>query len=206
MAGARCCLGKYHTEAASVFSRQPLPLLLFFSVVVEVERLRLNDAGAHFYTAFSYLELNDLREASLHDVTIAVVQELFDLHLEALKAWASHREKLALIEDLAIFLLVAFNHRFAEIRPLADKFLTTLTRFFPHVVWSDRVLSAALDLLDELHQRLDPFVVVGLRQEVQLPYPPFRYIFPSLLHERQGILKGSQAGWVACLLSFSAGA
>ena len=93
------------------------------------------------------------------------------------------------LEDLAIFLLVQSVHRLEPVRETAIAVLPTLFARVPHLVWSDRLLSVALDLNAELHQRLDVFTVVGVNQSVTLPYPPYQLVIPSLLTERSAIFE-----------------
>lgn len=56
----------------------------------------------------------------------------------------------AALEDFAIFLLVIFNHPNKDVKRAADTYLPQVTDKFPYLLWSGRVLTAALNLLHRL--------------------------------------------------------
>ena len=66
------------------------------------------------------------------------------------------------LDNLAQYLLVAFNNINSTIRQIADQWLSRLVETFPHVLWSRKVLWTIMDIAQTLSASLD-FVKSSIR-------------------------------------------
>ncbi|EDQ92778.1 uncharacterized protein MONBRDRAFT_21897, partial [Monosiga brevicollis MX1] len=177
-----------HPELSQEVARLSPNFALYVLAIIHAERLRFEDPEANFFVTFSYLEHRGLLQPSRLRVVTGLVEALFEKYLAVLAQQRSGRRASSRAEDLAIFLLVQFTHRFTEVSAVADRLLPLMTKRFPFVVWSDRVISACLDLVDLVHKNMKAFDPVSLNCEVELPYPPYKCVLPALLEARLRIL------------------
>jgi phosphatidylinositol 4-kinase len=80
----------------------------------------------------------------------AVGHKVFNVLLQVMSRKPRNKSRDEELEDYATFLLIKFNHSEKKIRRLADKYLSNLVDKFPHLLWSYRVMTAMLDILNGL--------------------------------------------------------
>lgn len=88
---------------------------------------RLCRRGGNFFETFRYIEDKGQHQEPRLPTVKALVDVLFRKHVEYLGSLRSGREKLKILEDTAIFLIIKFNHRVKIVKQLADQFLSLLT-------------------------------------------------------------------------------
>ncbi len=97
-----------------------------------------------------------------------------------------------LLEDLALFLLVKFNHHAQAVKEAADQYLSQLVDRFPQLLWSERVIVNMLNLLDALSKTL-AIEQVDLFEKVPLPFAPYEVVVSDMLETRKAVFRDYSA-------------
>jgi phosphatidylinositol 4-kinase len=92
------------------------------------------------------------------------------------------------LEDYAIILLVKFNHRQKQIRRVADRYLSGLVDKFPHLLWSGKVLTTMLDILNILGMSLK-LDVNEENPELDVPNTKYKIQCSNTLEDRENIVR-----------------
>ncbi|VDD76796.1 unnamed protein product [Mesocestoides corti] len=127
--------------------------------VYQLESLRIDysDDPEAFHKTFQYLEDNTIRtdKSDMWACIMQVAVRVFQRFLLRISNMPMDAKREELVETLAQFLLVKFNHIQKGVRIVADQFFSDLARAFPHVMWSGRVLFTMLDIIDILAKSLE---------------------------------------------------
>ena len=101
---------------------------------------------------FAYLEDRVLQreKSGIYLALVAIADSVFNSLLVAVAEQTNENVREQLLDRLTQLLLVKFNHPNKTIRRTADSFLTRLVARYSHVLWSRRVLSTVLDILQVL--------------------------------------------------------
>ncbi|XP_017495017.1 PREDICTED: phosphatidylinositol 4-kinase alpha-like, partial [Rhagoletis zephyria] len=141
---------------------------------LEVFRVETNFSLNPFYTIFQYLEdqyiLKD--KDGMWQCISFICEKIFKCFLEIIAKKPKNKTRDSELEEYAILLLIKFNHRQKQIRRAADRFLSGLVDKFPHILWSKRVLSTMLNILEVLGRALELNQNEGI---VEMPVPDISY-------------------------------
>ncbi|EGD73415.1 Pik4ca protein [Salpingoeca rosetta] len=163
---------------------------LYALAVFEVESRRLCRRGGNFFETFHYIEDKGQHHESRLPAMRILLDVLFQQHVEYLASQRSGREKLKILEDTAIFLIIKFNHRVKIVKQMADQFLSLLTERFPHLLWSMRVIVEMLNFLQAIHETsMRPDAPIGQQVTVTISCPPYTHVMPSTQETRTEIVK-----------------
>lgn len=124
---------------------------------LEVFRVETNFSINPFYIIMNYLEdpLIQKDKDGIWQCISTISDKIFKVFLEIIGKKPKNRSRDNELEDYSILLLIKFNHRQKIIRRAADRFLSGLVDRFPHLLWSKRVLSTMLNILEVLGRSLE---------------------------------------------------
>ena len=124
---------------------------------LEVFRIQnLIDGRSPQLVIFQYLEDSTIEKDKdgMWICMAHVANKVFKVLLQVMENKPKNKARDEELEDYAIFLLIKFNHRDKKIRRVADKYLSNLVDKFPHLLWSYKVLTTMLEILNVLGKSL----------------------------------------------------
>ena len=141
---------------------------------LEVFRVENNSSINPFYIIMEYLEDQGIQKDKdgIWQCISCISDKIFKVFLEIISKKPKNKNRDNELEEYSIFLLVKFNHRQKQIRRAADRYLSGLVDRFPHLLWSKRVLSTMLNLLEVLSRSLELNPNEGISE---LPIPDIKY-------------------------------
>lgn len=124
---------------------------------LEMFRVQTNMSINPVHIIFQYLEDPRIQKDKdgIWQCISAILDNVFVQFLKVMSGRAKNKARDTELEEYSILLLVKFNHRQKQIRRAADRYLSGLVDQFPHVLWSNRVLSTMLDILEILGNSLE---------------------------------------------------
>ncbi|GAV03452.1 hypothetical protein RvY_13872-2 [Ramazzottius varieornatus] len=149
---------KANADLASKIKLLSLAQCLFLLSVYRLETLRVmySDDSEAFTQIFVYLEDYSLQndQTGLRDGVQAISYAVLDAFLLRAQSMPKREKRNQDLDNLAQYLLVAFNNINATIRQIADQWLSRLVETFPHILWSRKVLWTIMDIAQTLSQSL----------------------------------------------------
>ena len=148
-----------NSEVFGVVNKMGSTQCTFLLSVCKLEVFRIQnliDCRSPQLVIFQYLE--DLTIEKDKDgmwiCMMHVANKVFKVLLKVVENKPKNKARDEELEDYAIFLLIKFNHRDKKIRRVADKYLSNLVDKFPHLLWSYKVLTTMLEILNVLGKSL----------------------------------------------------
>lgn len=170
--------------------------------VYKLETLRVIHSGdpCAFHGLFLYLEDKGIIQdkSDMWKCISVVAHKTFDIFLNVKAEMPKTQQLERELEQDAQFLLVNFNHYFTRIRRVADKFLSSLVEKFPTLLWSRKVLTTMLDILQILSLSLD-MNPNDQPPEFQVPDTKYKLRVMSTMAERENTVKDFAARSVGIL-------
>lgn len=131
--------------------------------LMSVYRMEAFRVGSQATTDFSfqvmlqYLEDPTIQKDKdgIRQCVFCIADKIFKLYLDVLSKKSMNKAREKELQELAILLLLKFNHPQKQIRRVADKYLSRLVDKFPHMLWSGRVLITMLDILRVLGKSME---------------------------------------------------
>lgn len=142
-------------DIVSIVNRLNFAQCTYLMSVYRMEAFRVQSRATHdfsFQVMLQYLEDPTIQrdKDGIRQCIFSIADNIFKVYLEVLSERPMNKERDLELEELAILLLVKFNHPQKQIRRVADKYLSRLVDRFPHMLWSGRVLVTMLDILKVL--------------------------------------------------------
>lgn len=168
-------------EIASIVNRLNFAQCTYLMSVYRMEAFRVESRATQdfsFQVMLQYLEDPTIQrdKDGIRHCIFCIADKIFRNYLEVLSKKSMNRERDLELEELAILLLVKFNHPQKQIRRVADKYLSRLVDRFPHMLWSGRVLVTMLDILKVLGQSMQSN---SNEASLELDIPNTNYKFQS---------------------------
>lgn len=143
------------TDIVSIVNRMSFAQCTYLMSVYRMEAFRVESKitqNFSFQVMLQYLEDPTIQrdKDGIRQCIFCISDKIFRVYLEVLSKRPMNKERDLELEELAILLLVKFNHPQKQIRRVADKYLSRLVDRFPHMLWSGRVLVTMLDILKVL--------------------------------------------------------
>lgn len=139
-------------DIASIVNRLNFAQCTYLMSVYRMEAFRVEsrtNQDFSFQVMLQYLEDPTIQrdKDGIRQCIFCIADKIFRVYLEVLSKKPMNKGRDLELEELAILLLVKFNHPQKQIRRVADKYLSRLVDRFPHILWSGRVLVTMLDIL-----------------------------------------------------------
>lgn len=142
-------------EIVSIVNRLNFAQCTYLMSVYRMEAFRVESRATQdfsFLVMLQYLEDTTIQrdKDGIRQCIFCIADKIFKVYLDVLSKRPMDKSRDLELEELAILLLVKFNHPQKQIRRVADKYLSRLVDRFPHMLWSGRVLVTMLDILKVL--------------------------------------------------------
>lgn len=143
-------------EIVSMVNRMNFAQCTYLMSVYRMEAFRVESRASKddfsFQVMLEYLEDPTIQrdKDGIKQCIFSISDKIFKIYLDVLSKRPMNKERDQELEQLAILLLVKFNHPQRQIRRVADKYLSKLVDRFPHMLWSGKVLVTMLDILKVL--------------------------------------------------------
>ncbi|RWS14888.1 phosphatidylinositol 4 kinase-like protein [Dinothrombium tinctorium] len=151
------------SEITPIVNKLSFAQCTYLLSVCRLETFRVQnqvEGQSPFSILLQYLEDNTIQKDKdgMWQCILSVSDKVFKVFLGVMSIKPRNRERDVELEEYATLLLVKFNHRQKQIRRVADKYLSGLVDKFPHLLWSGKVLTTMLDILNVLgfSLKLDP--------------------------------------------------
>lgn len=146
---------EHPADIVSIVNRLNFAQCTYLMSVYRMEAFRVESRSTQnfsFQVMLQYLEDPTIQrdKDGIRQCIFCIADKIFRNYLEVLSRRPMNKERDLELEELAILLLVKFNHPQKQIRRVADKYLSRLVDRFPHMLWSGRVLVTMLDVLKVL--------------------------------------------------------
>ncbi|XGW14011.1 hypothetical protein V3C99_000358 [Haemonchus contortus] len=175
-----CGVLNHQADVVPIVNRMDFAQCTYLLSVLRMEKMRVVHAEHKeaLHEFFKYLEDKTIRKdkGGMWMCLLAGASIVFEAYLDNYKKNRANESSESALEYHVQFLLVQFNHNLKEVRRCADACLSRLVDTFPYLLWSGRVLTTALRLLQALQLNLvqDPtcsestFTMNGLPWSIQL--------------------------------------
>lgn len=142
-------------DIISIVNRMNFAQCTYLMSVYRMEAFRVEGRATQdfsFQVMLQYLEDPTIQrdKDGIRQCIFSISDKIFKVYLDVLSRRPMNKERDQELEELAILLLVKFNHPQKQIRRVADKYLSRLVDRFPHMLWSGKVLVTMLDILKVL--------------------------------------------------------
>lgn len=174
-----------HSEVQKLSFSQVVYLLAMH----HVQTFSLLAKRATFSSTFEYLEDKGVQSSALAQPTWILVNEMFGQYLRRAHRVQDDRGRRRLLDNLAIYLLVKFNHRAQSVKEAADRLLSSLVDRFPFVLWSAPVVSATLDILSALADTTVGMEPISVSFQQPLPFAPHHITVPATRGPREDMVE-----------------
>lgn len=148
-----------NSEVFSLVNKMSSAQCTFLLSVCRLEVFRIQnlvDGRSPQLVVFQYLEDPTIEKDKdgMWICMVHVADKVFKVFLQVMENKPKNKARDKELEDYAIFLLIKFNHRDKKIRRVADRYLSNLVDKFPHLLWSYKVLTMMLEILNVLGRSL----------------------------------------------------
>lgn len=142
-------------DIVSIVNRMNFAQCTYLMSVYRMEAFRVEGRASQdfsFEIMLQYLEDPTIQrdKEGIRQCIFFVSDKIFKVYLDVLSKRPMNKQRDQELEELAILLLVKFNHPQKQIRRVADRYLSKLVDKFPHMLWSGKVLVTMLDILKVL--------------------------------------------------------
>lgn len=180
-------------DIVSIVNRLNFAQCTYLMSVYRMEAFRVESRATQnfsFQVMLQYLEDPTIQrdKDGIRQCIFSIADKIFKVYLEVLSRRPMNKERDLELEELAILLLVKFNHPQKQIRRVADKYLSRLVDRFPHMLWSGRVLVTMLDILKVLGKsmKLDSNEA---SLELDIPYTGHKFQLTDTAEARETIVR-----------------
>lgn len=167
-------------DIVSIVNRSNFAQCTYLMSVYRMEAFRVESRAQDFsfQVMLQYLEDPTIQrdKDGIRQCIFCISDKIFRVYLDVLSRKPMDKARDLELEELAILLLVKFNHPQKQIRRVADKYLSRLVDRFPHMLWSGRVLVTMLDILKVLGKSMQ---VDSNEASHELDIPNTNYKFQS---------------------------
>ncbi|UXI14588.1 glycine-tRNA ligase-like [Sarcoptes scabiei] len=167
---------EYNSEVTAYINKLSFSQSIYLLSIcrLEVFRVQTNFSINPFYIIMQYLEDQNIQKDKygIWQCISCIADKIFKVFLEMISKKPKNRARDAELEEYSILLLIKFNHRQKQIRRAADRYLSNLVDKFPHILWSKRVLTTMLNILEVLGHSLELNHIEGV---IELPVPGTDY-------------------------------
>lgn len=166
-----------HPDVTTMISKLSFAQCTYLMSVYRMESFRIENQSKSdfsFQAMLQYLEDPTIQKDKdgIRQCIFCIADKIFRVYLDVISKKARNKKRDVELEELAILLLVKFNHPQKQIRRVADKYLSGLVDKFPHMLWSGRVLVTMLDILKVLGKSMQ----LGANESSpELPIPNTNY-------------------------------
>lgn len=138
----------YPTDIVAIVERLNIAQCTYLLNIYQTEAHKA-ERDFSFQVMLGYLEDPTIQrdKDGIRKCIFTIADKIFSIYLDVLSRKPMNKSRDVVLEDLAILLLVKFNHPQEQVRRWADKYLSLLVDRFPHMLWSGRVLATMLDIL-----------------------------------------------------------
>uniref|UniRef100_A0A6G1SC07 1-phosphatidylinositol 4-kinase n=1 Tax=Aceria tosichella TaxID=561515 RepID=A0A6G1SC07_9ACAR len=138
----------------SIVNRLNFAQCTYLMSVYRMEAFRVESKATQDFGMLEYLEDSMIQrdKDGISQCIFCIADKVFRIYLDVTARKPMNKQRDIELEELAILLLVKFNHPQKQIRRVADRYLSRLVDRFPHMLWSGRVLVTMLDILKILHK------------------------------------------------------
>ncbi|KAK6020578.1 hypothetical protein OSTOST_13765, partial [Ostertagia ostertagi] len=148
-----CGVLNHQAEVVPIVNRMDFAQCTYLLSVLRMEKMRVIHAEHKeaLHEFFKYLEDKTIRKdkGGMWMCLLAGASIVFEAYLDNHKKSRADESSESALEYHVQFLLIQFNHNLKEVRRCADACLSRLVDKFPYLLWSGRVLTTALRLLQE---------------------------------------------------------
>lgn len=183
---------EYNNEVSAIINKLTFAQCTYLLSIcrLEVFRVENNFLINPFYIIMQYLENHSIQKDKygIWQCISCISDKIFKVFLDIITKKPKNKTRDNELEEYSIFLLVKFNNRQKQIRRAADRYLSGLVDRFPHLLWSKRVLSTMLNILEVLGQSLELDYNEGI---LELPIPNAKYHIQlaETLESRENIVR-----------------
>ena len=165
------------SEVISIINKLTFAQCTYLLSVCRLETFRVQTSinGMNpFDIMMQYLEDSTIQKDKdgIWQCVLSIADKVFNAFLEIMSNKPKNKSRDNELEEYSTLLLIKFNHRQKQIRRVADRYLSGLVDKFPHLLWSGKVLTTMLNILQVLGRslELDPN-----EANPQLPVPDTNY-------------------------------
>lgn len=182
----------YSSEVTAIINKLTFAQCTYLLSIcrLEVFRIETNDSINPFYIIMQYLEDQSIQKDKdgIWTCLAAMFDRYFEIFLGIISKKPKNKTRDNELEEYSVLLLIKFNHRQKQIRRTADKYLSGLVDRFPHLLWSKRVLTTMLNILEVLGQSLE---MDANEACLELPIPGTQYsiLMAETLEIRETIVR-----------------
>lgn len=181
------------TDIVSIVNRLNFSQCTYLMSVYRMEAFRVESRSTQdfsFQVMLQYLEDPTIQrdKDGIRQCIFCIADKIFRNYLDVLSKRPMNKERDVELEELAILLLVKFNHPQKQIRRVADKYLSRLVDRFPHMLWSGRVLVTMLDILKVLGKSMQ-FDSNEASLELDIPNTNYRFQSTDTTEARESIVR-----------------
>lgn len=153
---------------------------------LEVFRVQTNFSINPFYIIMQYLEDHSIQKDKygIWQCILSISDKIFNIFLEVICKKPKTKTRDKELEEYSILLLVKFNNRQKQIRRAADRYLSSLVDRYPHILWSKRVLTTMLNILEVLGHSLELNHVEGIL-ELAVPGTDYKIQLAETIEARE---------------------
>ncbi|KAH9426521.1 Phosphatidylinositol 4-kinase alpha [Dermatophagoides pteronyssinus] len=183
---------EYNSEVSAIINKLTFAQCIYLLSIcrLEVFRIQTNNSINPFYIIMQYLEDHSIQKDKygIWQCILSISDKIFKVFLEMMVKKPKNKLRDNELEEYSILLLVKFNNRQKQIRRAADRYLSGLVDRFPHLLWSKRVLTTMLNILEVLGHSLELNHMEGI---VELQVPDTNYIIQlaETMEARENIVR-----------------
>lgn len=148
------------SEVISIINKLTFAQCIYLLSVCRLETFRVQNIvnGMNpFDIMMQYLEDSTIQKDKdgIWQCVMSIADKVFNVFLDIMSNKPKNKSRDNELEEYATLLLIKFNHRQKQIRRVADKYLSGLVDKFPHLLWSGKVLTTMLNILQVLGSSLE---------------------------------------------------
>lgn len=183
---------EYNSEVSAIINKLTFAQCIYLLSIcrLEVFRVQTNFSINPFYIIMQYLEDHSIQKDKygIWQCILSISDKIFNVFLDMMVKKPKNKTRDNELEEYSILLLVKFNNRQKQIRRAADRYLSGLVDRFPHLLWSKRVLTTMLNILEVLGHSLEFNHMEGI-VELQVPDTNYLIQLAETMEARESIVR-----------------